>query len=181
MRANSRVIINSSNEIGLFNDLLISKYIKHSKGRSALAQAMVAPIRRNLDYNSIARKLFVVEPLPQGAPLAFPKIKHNHVIIDSRNKVGTREQLAKFSAASRVKIPMFTISSSPSIHIGDIKSRRFNIIDRAVTKARSEIMNQEDASIFEALDDLCKEKPKKSSIFDKMKFWYKKLLQYLDI
>ncbi len=33
----------------------------------ALAQAMVEPIRRTLDYQRIGRKLFMVDELPQGA------------------------------------------------------------------------------------------------------------------
>ena len=35
--------------------------------RSALAAAMANPIRVSLDYQSIRRKLLVVDPLPQGA------------------------------------------------------------------------------------------------------------------
>lgn len=180
MRKKSEVIITSENEIGCRSDLYISRYLW-------LAQAMAMPLRANLDYNSIARKALVVQQLPQGAIPVYKKrlgvFKHNHVIINSKNDIGTREQLIRLPNGSRVTIPTFQIYSNPTVRIADVKSRRFNIIDRSLQKARQEIMAQEDASIFEALDDLCKEKPKrkKSSIFDKMKSWYKKLLQYLDI
>lgn len=38
-----------------------------SEGRDALAAAMVEPIRRNLEWQGIGRKLLMVDELPQGA------------------------------------------------------------------------------------------------------------------
>jgi hypothetical protein len=43
----------------------IAKYL--AKNKIALGLALSAPIRRNLDYGSLARKVFVVDQLPQGA------------------------------------------------------------------------------------------------------------------
>jgi hypothetical protein len=48
-------------------DELISRAIMTQEGKVALAQAMANPIRRNLDYQGIARRALVVDPLPQGA------------------------------------------------------------------------------------------------------------------
>lgn len=42
----------------------LCEYLNTSKGKEALAAAMVQPLRRQLDYNSIGRKTFVVETLP---------------------------------------------------------------------------------------------------------------------
>lgn len=62
-------------------DSLISEVIRTSEGRTRLAMAMVAPLRRPLDYQSIARRALIVEPLPDGAlstydrapePIPFP-------------------------------------------------------------------------------------------------------------
>ena len=39
-----------------------------------------------------------------------------------------------------------------SVRIAEVKRRRFNVIDRAVQKARQEIMAQEDANVFAAID-----------------------------
>jgi hypothetical protein len=44
-----------------------SHKLKKSLRRMLLAQAMVMPLRRRIDYAGIARKIFIVEPLPQGA------------------------------------------------------------------------------------------------------------------
>jgi uncharacterized protein (UPF0218 family) len=112
-------------------------------------------------------------------------MEHDEVVITSDNQVGTKNNLYRVFAG-RVTIPEFEVFSSPKIHISDIKTRRFNVIDsttkqvikfehetvvitnnnrvfdnkrrrfnvidRAVQKARQEIMNQEDATIFAALD-----------------------------
>ena len=44
-------------------DQLISQAILTQEGKVALAQAMANPIRRNLDYQGIARRALVVDPL----------------------------------------------------------------------------------------------------------------------
>jgi hypothetical protein len=46
---------------------IISEYISTASGRRALAASMVQPIRRPMDYASIARRTFIVEQLPEGA------------------------------------------------------------------------------------------------------------------
>ena len=52
----------------------------------------------------------------------------------------------------RVVVPEFEIFANPTVRIAEVKRRRFNVIDRAVQKARQEIMAQEDANVFAALD-----------------------------
>jgi hypothetical protein len=52
-----------------------------------------------------------------------------------------------------VTLPTFDIVSNPTVRLSDVR-RRFNLIDRAVQKARQEIMAQEDSSIFDALDKI---------------------------
>jgi type 1 glutamine amidotransferase len=56
-----------------WKDRLIQNAISSSKGRSSLAAAMVNPIRRSMDYQSIARKCFLIEPMPQGAALIYDR------------------------------------------------------------------------------------------------------------
>ena len=48
----------------------------------------------------------------------------------------------------------FLINSRGKAGKVDRRKRRFHVIDRAVRKARREIMEQEDARIFQALDDV---------------------------
>lgn len=117
-----------------------------------LASAMSAPISRSLDYQGIARKCIQVDPLPQGAlrtydnPFYHDGFRHDHYLITSRGKLTTKKLL------NRVIVPSFQTIQFPSIKLGDVKKRRFSIIDRTVQKAQQQIMNQEDANIFAALD-----------------------------
>ncbi len=50
-----------------YRDCLIAQALGTHEGRVALAEAMVAPIRAALNYQSIGRKLLMVDELPQGA------------------------------------------------------------------------------------------------------------------
>lgn len=46
---------------------LISQALETKEGRELLAQAMVEPIRMQLDYQAFGRRMLFVEPLPEGA------------------------------------------------------------------------------------------------------------------
>lgn len=48
-------------------EAIVARYIMTPTGRTRLAMAMIAPLRRNLDYTSIGRKAFLIEQLPTGA------------------------------------------------------------------------------------------------------------------
>ena len=52
-------------------EALIAQALDTPQGRVALAQAMVEPIRRALEYQSIGRRLFTVDELPQGANVSY--------------------------------------------------------------------------------------------------------------
>ena len=189
-----------------FKSGLIAKYLATATGRAKLAAAMVQPIRRSLNYSGLARKVFQVTPLPVAALSIYDKepdavdvvaalvnqvsFKHNVIVVNSHGKTGRRIEFLK---ARRVTIPSFEIYKNPTVRLGDIKARRFDliergiyliergiykavfknnavvisslgkttkrrrrfaVIDRAVQRARAEIMAQEDSMIFKALDNL---------------------------
>jgi hypothetical protein len=129
-------------------DELISKAIMTQEGKIALAQAMANPIRRNLDYQGIARRTLVVDPLPQGALPVYDRDIDVAAVVVSSN--GSPPESRIF--AERVTVPEFEVVSNPTVRIHEVRRRRFNVIDRAVQKARQEIMAQEDANVFAALD-----------------------------
>ena len=129
-------------------DELISRAIMTHEGKVALAQAMANPIRRNLDYQGIARRALVVDPLPQGALPVYDRDIDVAAVVVSSNGTGPESRVF----GDRVTVPEFELSSNPSFRIAEVKRRRFNVIDRAVQKARQEIMAQEDANVFAAID-----------------------------
>jgi hypothetical protein len=139
---------------------IIAQYLSSSTGRQALASSMIAPIRRSLDYQGIARKVFAVQQLPQGAAPVYDKdlvsdivvgrYKYDAIRISSRGRLYRKGQLS--GAARRVTIPQFQLYANPSIKISDVKSRRFDIIDRSVQKLKHSMMAEEDSMIFDILD-----------------------------
>ncbi len=129
-------------------DELIKRALTSEDGKIALGQAMANPIRRNLDYMGIGRKVFVVDPLPQGALPVYDRDIDVAATVISSN--GSAPESRVFG--DRVTVPEFEIVSNPTVRIAEVKRRRFNVIDRAQQKARQEIQAQEDANIFAMLD-----------------------------
>jgi hypothetical protein len=129
-------------------DQLVERAIMSQEGKIALAQAMANPIRRNLDYQGMARRALVVDPLPQGALPVYDRDIDVAAVVVSSNGTGPESRVF----GDRVTVPEFEIFSNPTVRIAEVKRRRFNVIDRAVQKARQEIMAQEDANVFAAID-----------------------------
>jgi hypothetical protein len=129
-------------------DELISRAIMTQDGKIALAQAMANPIRKNLDYHGIARRALVVDALAQGATPSYDRDIDVAAVVISSNGTGPESRVF----GDRVVVPEFEIFANPTVRIAEVKRRRFNVIDRAVQKARQEIMAQEDANVFAALD-----------------------------
>jgi hypothetical protein len=129
-------------------DELIRRALMTQEGKIALGQAMANPIRRNLDYQGVGRRVLVVDPLPQGALPVYDRDIDVAACVVSSN--GSAPESRVFG--DRVTVPEFEIVSNPTVRIAEVKRRRFNVIDRAQQKARQEIQAQEDANIFAALD-----------------------------
>lgn len=129
-------------------DELIRRALMTTEGKVALGQAMANPIRRNLDYQGVGRRVLVVDPLPQGALPVYDRDIDVAAVVVSSN--GSAPESRVF--ADRVTVPEFEVVSNPTVRISEVKRRRFNVIDRAQQKARQEIQAQEDANIFAALD-----------------------------
>lgn len=130
-------------------DDLVVRAILTQEGKTALAQAMANPIRRNLDYHGIARRSLVVDPIGQGAYASYERDIDVTAVVISSNGTGPESRVF----GDRVVVPEFELFSNPTVRISEVKRRRFNVIDRAVQKARQEIQAQEDANIFAAIDN----------------------------
>ena len=129
-------------------DEMVKRALLTADGKVALGQAMALPIRRNLDYAGVARRALVVDPLQNGALPVYDRDIDVSAVVVSSNGSAPESQVR----GDRVTVPTFEIVSNPLVRIKEVKQRRFNVIDRAVQKARQEIQAQEDANIFGALD-----------------------------
>jgi len=129
-------------------DELIKRALMTQEGKIALGQAMANPIRRNLDYQGVGRRVLVVDPLPQGALPVYDRDIDAAAVGVSSNGAAPESRVF----GDRVTVPEFEVVSNPTVRIAEVRRRRFNVIDRAQQKARQEIQAQEDANIFAALD-----------------------------
>lgn len=128
-------------------EAIIATALETDEGRIALAQSMVEPIRRSLEYQAVGRKLLMVDELPQGALARYERdvasIAH---IIARRGAVPDQ-----ITEGEEILVPTFEIAAYPTIRLAEIKARRFYIVDRAQIKAKEAIQKEEDTNIFNAL------------------------------
>ena len=129
-------------------DDLIKRAMMTQDGKIALGQAMANPIRRNLDYQGVGRRVLVIDPLPKGALPVYDRDIDVAACVISSNGCAPESRVF----GDRIVVPELEIVSNPTVRIAEVRRRRFNIIDRAQQKARQEIQAQEDANIFAALD-----------------------------
>jgi len=128
-------------------EALIAQALDTDEGRVALAQAMVEPIRRALEYQAVGRKLLMVDELPQGALARYERDVMSVANVISR-RGGVPLQIQE---GEEVLVPLFEISVYPTVRMSEIKARRFFIVDRAQIKAKEAIQKEEDTNIFTAL------------------------------
>lgn len=129
-------------------EAIIAEALETEEGRVALAQAMVEPVKRALEYQAIGRKLLMVDELPQGALARYEKdVAGVAYVISRRGNVPDR-----YVEGEEILVPTFEIATNPSIRISEIKARRFYIVDRAQMKAKEAIQKVEDTEILADID-----------------------------
>jgi len=140
-------MIDKTNLTNEQKEAIIAQALNTDEGRIALAQAMVEPIRRSLEYQAVGRKLLLVDELPQGALARYERdvaaIAH---VVARRGAVPDQIQ-----EGEEILVPTFEIAANPQVRLSEIKARRFYIVDRAQIKAKEAIQKEEDANIFSAL------------------------------
>ena len=128
-------------------EALIAQALDTPEGRVALAQAMVEPIRRALEYQAVGRKLLMVDELPQGAYARYEKdVRATATVVARRGAVPDM-----IVEGEEILVPTFEIATNPTIRISEVKARRFYIVDRAQIKAKEAIQKEEDTNIFAAI------------------------------
>ena len=128
-------------------ETIIAQAMETEEGRVALAQAMVEPIRRSLEYQAVGRKLLMVDELPQGA---LPRYERD--LASVAHVVSRRGAIPdQIQEGEEILVPTFEIAAHPTVRLSEIKARRFYIVDRAQIKAKEAIQKEEDSNIFSAL------------------------------
>ena len=127
---------------------LIAQAMDTPQGRVALAQAMVEPIRRALEYQAVGRKLLMTDELPQGAYARYEKdVRAIAWVLPRRGAVPD-----DIIEGEEILVPTFEIAVNPTVRISEVKARRFYIVDRAQIKAKEAIQKEEDTNVFTAIN-----------------------------
>lgn len=136
---------NNSNEQ---KEAVIAMALESQEGRTALAQAMVEPIKTSLMYQGVGRKFLMVDELPQGALPRYERdIAVKSYVISKRGAVPD-----SIVEAEELLVPTFEIACNPQIRLNEVRQRRFYIVDRAQVRAKDSIQRQEDTEAFKVLN-----------------------------
>lgn len=120
--------------------------ITTSEGRTTIAQEMMGPFRLGRDYVAIGRQVFAVDHLPAGAPMYYdldPQFRA--LVVGPRGGVDYSE-----INTTRVTLEPIILAVYPKVHVMDVATRRFGILDRVQEKAQIEMAGLEDDKIFSA-------------------------------
>lgn len=139
-------------------EAIISEALETEEGRMALAQSMVEPIRRNINYEAVGRKLFMVDELPQGALARYERdvAAVAHVISRGDNfsfKEGEPVRMSEIKG--RIEVPEFKIKPdlSKKRDPACIIAKRFRLLDNETLNKKQDLIKEQDKEIFSPLID----------------------------
>ncbi len=124
----------------------IQANLQTSEGRNIIAQTMLEPFKLGRDYMAIGRQCLAVDHLPQGAPMWYdldPQFRA--IVVAPRGGVDYSE-----IGTDRVTLDPFILAVYPKVHVTDVATRRFSVLDREQDKGQVEIARLEDTKVFSA-------------------------------
>ncbi len=130
-------------------EAVIAKHIGTENGLRKIAANMSNPVREQLDFRGVARKLAIVEQMPDGVPLIYdrdlPEVPAIHIGARGTSRVtemrGTRYTLEAFDVKAETKIPY-----------SELYERRFRTLDRAKDRLIQGMELREDLQFYGLLD-----------------------------
>lgn len=134
--------------INVTREQIVAMALETAEGKTALAQAMVEPIKNSLMYQSVGRKLLLVDELPQGVLPRYERdVTAKAYTVSKRGAVPTAE-----IEAEEVLVPTFEIAANPVLRYSEVRARRFYIVDRAQIRAKDSLQRQEDTEVFKVIN-----------------------------
>jgi hypothetical protein len=126
---------------------IISQHLQTRNGRARLAASMMNSLRQRMDMESLARRIFSVQPLPAGTLPIYPRVRGQPAYVIHED--GQRVQ--SVIRRERIVIPLLEIGSNPQIPLSDIRFRRYDLIERAQDLAYQDIRRAEESRAFDLL------------------------------
>lgn len=127
----------------------LARALGSENGLRKIAANMQNPVREQLDYKGIARKLGIVEQMPDGVPLIYdrdyPEVPAVLTGIDGNSRIAEMK-------GKRVEIQAFDIVARAKIPYSELFERRFRSLDRAKDRLIQGMELREDLIVFALLD-----------------------------
>jgi hypothetical protein len=134
------------NNIDILKDEVVGAALDSTDGRCALASAMVDPITTSLTYQSLIRRVLMVDELPVG------QLPYYEYMEDNQPIYYTSQGIKSYNHNNDTLNDFTEIACNPTLPISEIKARRFYLVDRAQIKAKDSIQRQEDIILFSLLN-----------------------------
>jgi len=132
-------------------EFLINSFLSTAAGRMRLAASMTTPLHQRVNYESLARRVFRVDPLPGGATPIYDRLSD----IVHLNEVGVAVRGPE--RGTRFIAPIYEISANPQIPLTQLRERRFDLIERAQDLAVAQIVAAENTGLIALLDEATKD------------------------
>jgi len=134
----------SPNVTPLLKQRIVSTYMKTAAGRNKLAKAISIPLRQRRDYFSVGRKGLYVEELPDGAVPIFDTDPAVTAFYGGEDG----DAVVNRAGMDRVTADLFEVYANPTEKLYELKTRRFDLLDRMKVKGSSIIQLKEDTMFF---------------------------------
>ena len=123
---------------------MIAKLMKTPDGRAEIAASLEEPLKEFRDYETVGRRAFMVDQLPDGALPYYDKDPNFTAYTVGEEGTDVTEVIK----GDRVFVPLREIATNPMIPLTQIKARKYDVESRVQTKAKSEMFKEEDEMIF---------------------------------
>lgn len=124
-----------------------------ANGRARYAASLTQPLRKQRDYQSVARKAFYVEQLPDGALPTWDKDADVTAYVVGEDGMN----IVSYQKPKRIIFDLFEIVANPEVALTEVKAKRFDILERAIDKGKANIGAEEDRKVFATMEALAQD------------------------
>lgn len=123
---------------------VMTKLLGSAAGRAKIASSLNEPLRTLQDYQSVARRAFLQDELPDGTLPIYDRDPDVPAFVVGEEA----DSIQTVVNGKRLLVPLFELASNPTIPFTQVKERRFDVVKRVKEKAKVEIFRREDRTLF---------------------------------
>ncbi len=132
---------------------ITASLIKTPEGRARYAASLTQPLRKRRDYQSVGRKAFYVEQLPDGALPIYDKDAQVTAYLVGEEGMN----IVSVQKPKRITFDLFEIVANPEIPLTEVKAKRFDLLERSIDYGKAMIGAEEDRKVFATMEALAQD------------------------